>query len=447
MNGGERLPIERVRRYARMNVVAGFLIWGVALAGVSMMMPIMYNTIARDMGWTVAQTTSFMAIKSVVSAVGGLFAGGLIVRFGLKRVFLPAIIAVGVSTALLYFVSSLPLYYALAATSGFASILALITIQVTLARWYSASLGRITGFAMLGGAVAGLVVPVATTVGLSHLGWHVTAGIAGLVVLVGVGGAVNFLVHESPETYGYTSSELDPGKARAPRAGAVPGVPFDTGEDFAAFKRSRPFLLLILAAAMSGVISNSINEYIPLFIERHTSLGAYVAAMGFTIVLVISGVGKIVFGWVYDRLSTRGVALCWALCGVAALLTFPLSGMVTFVLFTVVRGVSHGGVVVQAPVLARHIYGVRPLPQVISLLNAAFHLGAATGIAAIGFAVDQTGGFTIPFIVVTVIAFAAALIAVQFKPRYWAGYTGDDWSKRPSIARTVPVMGSAHASE
>lgn len=417
MADGERIPLARVRRYARMNIVVGFLVWGIALAGVSMMMPIMYNTIAKDMGWSVAQTTSFMAIKSAVSALGGLFAGGLFVRFGLKRVFLPAVVTVGVATCMLYFVQSLPVYYALAAVSGFASILALIAMQVTLARWYAASLGRITGIAMLGGAFAGVVVPMATAFGLRNYGWHVTAGFAGLIVLVFLTLAVALLVHERPEDYGYSSDELDPGKALAPGA-----APVSRGPEFAEFRKSGPFLLLILATAMSGVISNGINEYIPLYIERHTSLGAYVAALGFTIVIVISGLGKILFGWVFDRLSTRGVAMCWALCGVAALLTFPLAGMATFLMFTIVRGVSHGGVVVQAPVLARHIYGVTALPQVISLLNAAFHLGAAAGIAAIGFGVDHTGGFTIPFIVVTVIAFLASLIALQFQPRHWVGY-------------------------
>lgn len=423
MTGGERIAIEQVRRYARMNIVAGFLIWGIALAGVSMMMPIMYNTIAKDMGWSVAQTTSFMAIKSAVSAVGGLFAGGMFVRFGLKRVFMPSVVTIGIATALLFFVRNLPVYYALAAVSGFASILALIAIQVTLARWYSASLGRITGIAMLGGAVAGTVVPMATTLGLRQLGWHATAGTAGVIVLVVLSLAVNFLVHETPEAYGYTADELDPGKAAPGKPGAAGQAP-DPGPEFSSFLRSRQFILLIVAAAMSGVISNGINEYIPLFIERHTSLGAYVAALGFTIVIVISGLGKILFGWVFDRLSTRGVALCWALCGVAALLTFPLAGLATFLMFTIVRGVSHGGVIVQAPVLARHMYGVRSLPQVISLLSAAFHLGASAGIAAIGFGVDLTGGFTLPFVVVTCIAFAAAFIALSFKPRYWAGYTG-----------------------
>lgn len=420
MQTGSRIAVERVRRYAQMNLVVGFLVWGIALAGVSMMMPIMYNTISTDMHWSVAETTSFMAIKSGVSAIGGLFAGALIVRWGMRRVFLPSMVAIGLATALLYFAHSLVTYYLLAAISGFASILCLIAIQVTLARWYAASLGRMTGIAMIGGAVAGFIVPMATTVGLSHFGWHATAGIAGVFVLFVVTPAIAFLIHESPETYGYSAIELDPPAKVAAHANRLDVGP---GPEFREILRSPAFWMLILAAAMSGIISNSINEYIPIFIERNTDLGAYVAALGFTIVIVISGAGKILFGWIFDKFSTRGVALCWALCGVAAFLTFPLSGPVTFVLFTVTRGLSHGGVVVQAPVLARHIYGTKTLAQVISLLAAAFHLGASAGIAAIGFGVDHTGGFAVPFGIVTVIGFLAALIALQLQPTYWPGHT------------------------
>ena len=422
MANGERIAIEQVRRYAWMNIIAGFLVWGVALAGVSMMMPIMYNTIATDMGWSVAETTSFMAIKSGVSALGGLVAGGLIVRFGMKRVFIPSLIAIGMSTSALYFVANLPVYYALAAISGFASILCLVAIQVTLARWYAGSLGRMTGIAMLGGAAAGVIVPMATKFGLQHYGWHVTSAIAGLIVLVGLTGLMTFLVHESPETYGYTALELDPGTAPAGKGQAMAGP----GPEFADFRNSPQFWLLIVAAGLSGVISNSINEYVPLLIERETDLGAYAGALGFTIVLTISGFGKILFGWIFDRFSTRGVAMCWALCGVAVLLTFPMAGFLSFLVFTVVRGLSHGGVIVQGPVLARHLYGVKTLPHVIALLGASFHLGAAAGIAAIGFAVDLTGGFTVPFIGVAIIAFITAAMALKFEPKYWSGYIAKD---------------------
>lgn len=412
---GDRISVAQAHRLARMNIIAGFLVWGIALAGVSMMMPVMYKPILESMHWTIGETTRFMAIKSATSALGGLVAGPLLVRVGAKKVLVPSVFVIGIATSMLYFAHSLPFYYALAAVSGVCSVWSVIAVQVTLARWYSASLGRNTGFAMLGGAVAGFIVPMSTRMGVTHFGWHATAGVAGLIVLVLVGLSISLLVHETPEAYGYTADELDPGKGR-PTGGAP-----DLGENFASFRKTPQFWMLILATAMSGVISNGINEYIPLFIEKHTTLGATVAALGFTIVMLISGLGKILFGWVFDRLSTKGVALCWALCGVAALATFPLAGYATFLAFTILRGVSHGGVIVQAPVLARHIYGVRALPQVISLLTAAFHLGAAAGIVAIGAGVDKTGGFTVPFIVVAAVAFVAAGIGWQFHPRHWAG--------------------------
>ncbi|MBU0556750.1 MAG: MFS transporter [Alphaproteobacteria bacterium] len=422
MSEDGRPSIATMRRYTWMNILTGFLVWGVALAGVSMMMPIMYGTISQDMGWTISQTTSFMAIKSAVSGIAGLFAGGLIVKFGLKRVFVQSVVVIGLATLGLYFVSNLPIFYALAAVSGLASILALIAVQVTLAKWHSASIGRITGVAMLGGAVAGAIVPLATAFGLQNFGWHVTAAAAGVLVLTVVLGAAIFLFREAPEAYGYTADELDPGPAGGKRkvSGAMAT---DAGPEFRSIFKTRQFILLIIAATLSGAISNGVNEYIPLFVERQANLGAYMAALGFTIVLVISGLGKILFGWVFDRFSTKGVAACWALCGVAVLLSFPVAGLVTFLIFMLVRGVSHGGVVVQAPVLARHLYGIKPIAQVIALLNAAFHMGSALGIWAIGIGVDLTGGFGIPFTAVALTAGVCALIGLRLEPRYWAGYT------------------------
>ncbi len=417
----QRPSLQTMRRYAWANVLSGFLVWGLALAGVSMMMPVMYSNISETMQWTVAQTTTFMVIKSAVSAITGLFAGGLFVKFGLKKVYIPSLWSVGLSSICLYFVDSLWLYYLLAAVAGVGSILCLVAIQVTLTRWFDAKLGRATGIAMLGGAAAGAIVPLATNYGLQHFGWQTTAAAAGvLVVLLSL--VVTFIVHESPEPYGYTAEEIDPGKVKP--APSTDDAPRDLGPEFKSLLRSGPFYLLVIATGLSGVISNGINEYIPLFIEHQTDLGSTMAALGFTIVIVLSGLGKLVFGWLFDKFSTRGVAACWALCGVAVLLAFPVSGLFTFIAFTVVRGLSHGGIVVQAPILARHIYGIRPIAQLIAILNATFHLGAAAGIGPIGLAVDWTGGFEVPFAIVMVLAFITAILGLRFTPKYWSGYSG-----------------------
>ncbi|WP_157801297.1 MULTISPECIES: MFS transporter [Sphingobium] len=423
MSTTARLPIATVRRYAYLNVVASFLVWGFALAGISMMMPVMYDSIAKDTGWTLGQTTNFMVIKSLVSALTGLLVGPMFIKFGLKRVYIVSLAAIGLSTCLLYFAKTLPIYYGAAALSGFFSINCNIAFQVTLARWFSARLGSITGTALLGGAVAGAIIPLTTTYLVQQYGWHVTSGLAGLVVLVVLTTLVALLAHESPEVYGYTSDEIDPPKGSTQHAApAVAGPP--PGEDFNLMLRSPRFYVLLAAVFASGAFSNGINEHTALFLSHHADLSKYMAALGFTMVMVISALGKIAFGWVFDRISTRGVALCWLLCAVAVALAFPVAGPVTFITFTLFRGLAQGGVVVQQPILAKHMFGLRPVAQTIAFLMAAFHLGAATGIGLIGLGYDMTGGYTVPFIGVIVTALVASALALTFKPKYWVGYKG-----------------------
>lgn len=415
-----RLPIATVRRYAYLNVVASFLVWGFALAGVSMMMPVMYDSIAKDTGWTLGQTTNFMVIKSLVSALTGLLVGSMFIKFGLKRVYIISLAAVGGSTSMLYFAHSLPVYYTAAALSGFFSIICNIAFQVTIARWFNARLGAITGVALLGGAVAGAIVPLTTTYLVQHYGWQATSGFAGLFVLIVLTSVVALLAHESPEKYGYTSDEIDPPKGVQPATTAGPPA----GEDFRDVVRSPRFYVLLATVFASGAFSNGINEHTALFLSHHADLGKYMAALGFTLIMVVSAFGKIAFGWILDRLSTRGVALCWALCAVAVALAFPVAGMATFLLFTLVRGLAQGGVVVQQPILARHMFGIRPVAQTIGFLMAAFHLGAAFGIWLIGLGYDLTGNYTVPFTGVIILALISSAVALTFKPKYWARYKG-----------------------
>ena len=428
----QKLPIEVVRRYGYINVVSSFLTWGLALATISMMMPVLYDSIRIDTGWTLGQTTAFMVIKSTVSAVTGLTVGQMFLKFGLKRSYVVSVAAIGLCTMMLYFAHSLTVYYAVAATTGFFSIICMIAFQVVLARWFSARLGTFTGISFLGGALAGAVVPLTVTYLVRHYGWQSACAIVGFVVFVVLTSAVGFLVHETPEQYGYTSDELDPGKHDAPSAITAPG------EEFASVLRSRRFWVVLAAVFASGAFSNGINEHTPLFLAHHAGFSKVMAAAGFSVVLMVSGLGKILFGWVFDRLSTKGIAACWALCGIAVALAFPVNGLATFLVFTVVRGLAQGGVVLQAPVLARHMFGLRPVGQVIAFLNAAFHLGAAAGIGAIGLGFDYTGSYNLPFLCVIVLAGVASVAALGFRPVCWAHYRGADAAaKAPAKVATA----------
>ncbi|MDE1917006.1 MAG: MFS transporter [Sphingomonadales bacterium] len=417
----ERLPLATVKRYAYLNVIASFLVWGFALAGVSMMVTVSYRPIMQDMHWSNEQTTAFMAIKSLVSALTGLLIGHAFVKFGLKRVYVIALAAIGLSTSMLYFAHTLSLYYLAAAISGFFSIICNIAYQVTLARWFTARLGQMTGYAVLGAAFAALVVPVSTAYFVKQYGWHATFGLAGLFVLVVLTTLVALLAHESPERYGYTADEIDPPKAGSSAKSLSAGPP--PGDEFKALLKSPRFYILCGCVFASGAFSNGINEHTTLFLaERH--LGAYAAAGGFTLVMVLSALGKVFFGWLFDKISTKGIALGWALCGIAVALAFPVATLPTMVIFVAFRGIAQGGAVVQTPILARHMFGLRAVAQTISVLMGCFHLGAATGIFLIARFHDLTGGYDLPFVGIIILSFLAAAVALTFRPRYWGGYKG-----------------------
>lgn len=415
----ERLPLATVKRYAYLNVVASFLVWGFALAGVSMMVTVSYKSIMLDMHWSNEQTTAFMAIKSLVSALTGLLIGHAFVKFGLKRVYVISLAAIGLSTSMLYFAYSLPIYYLAAGISGFFSIICNIAYQVTLARWFTARLGQMMGYAVLGAAFAALVVPVSTTFLVKQYGWHTTFGLAGLFVLVVLTALVGVLAHESPERYGFTTDEIDPPKAGIPAKPAIAGPP--PGDEFKALLKSPRFYIVCACVFASGAFSNGINEHTTLFLAER-KLGAYAAAGGFTMVMVLSALGKVFFGWLFDKISTKGVAIAWALCGIAVALAFPVATLPTMVVFVAFRGIAQGGAVVQTPILARHMFGLRPVAQTISVLMGSFHLGAAAGIFLIARFHDMSGGYGVPFIGIIVLAFVASAVALTFRPRYWVNY-------------------------
>lgn len=425
MTDTPRLPIETVRRYAYWNLFASFLIWGFALAAPSMMMPVMYKTIMAQMHWTNPETTLFRTVNSGVAGIAGLLVGRMFLKYGLKRMFTLAVVVIGLATAGLYFADTLWVYYLCAGISGFASMICAVSYQVTLARWFSGSLGRMVGIALLGGAVSGLIVPIAVKALVSGIGWHGTAAVIGLAVAVLLTLVVVFCVRETPEDYGYTAAELDPAKV-VPGAQAPKVKP---GEDFSEVVKSIRLWLVLAAVFASGLFSNAINEHTPLFIDNaltHAGMDKEtvknLAAAGLSGVLVISSASKILFGWLFDRFSTSGIALCWALCGIAILFALPVSGVATFLLFTITRGIAQGGVVVENPILARHIFGLKPLSQVMAYLLAAYQLGTAFGTWALGQGFQMTGSYIAPFLGATLLAFGAAALGLTFKPECWPGY-------------------------
>jgi len=424
-----------IRRQGWWNVWVGLAIWTLIVVMPAALMPTIYGPIMDDTGWSRGQVVSFSSFKFGAGAAIAFFLGHIIESAGLNRVMLLGMVGTGLSIASLLFVHSLWGYYLAASVLG-ASILGCITsMKVLISRWFAARLGFAIGVALTGAGIAGLTVPVSATRLSAILGWRTTAALMSATIFVILIPLYLWKARASPAEFGTTAEELDP--PRITSASAALPTPAYAGPEFRDVLRMPAFWAVLAAEVMVGAVDHGMEDHLPLFLARDAHLGPTIAAWGFSLTIVAGAFGKLGFGRLFDHYSLRAVGVCWIFMAVGIALAFPVAGLVTFAVFTLTRGVTHGGTMVDIPICAKHIFGGRSLAKTIAVFGAANSLGGAIGTGAVGFAHDASGSYTVSFIVLIALSVFAAVIIFAITPRYWAGYVHRQQTK--PLAVPVPA--------
>jgi MFS family permease len=157
---------------------------------------------------------------------------------------------------------------------------------------------------------------------------------------------------------------------------------------------------------------------------------------------VIAIVAKIGSGWFFDRFSIRGIALFWFLLAVSIFLGLPVAGVGTLLLFIVVRGIAHGGLIVDVPVLTKHYYGMERIGMTMGILAACVNLGFMIGPPVFGWFADTYGNFTYGMVVFGIVALVGTALLLPVKPRYWESPT----ERRHADASAAPSTRPAAAT-
>ena len=160
--------------------VALFAIVGLALYG----LPLYYDFMVRDFGWSRTQVTSGNAIsKLLVGPLFGFAAGWIVDRFGPRRLMMAGIADGGRrahrprrACRALWMFYFFYLFNALGYVCG-----GPLPNQVLLSRWFDAARGKAMGFAYLGIGIGGALVPL-----LSRVRWSSAFGWRGALQLLGV---------------------------------------------------------------------------------------------------------------------------------------------------------------------------------------------------------------------------------------------------------------------
>lgn len=372
-----------------------FCIVGLALWG----LPFYYDFMVQQFGWTRAQVTSGNALsKLVVGPAFGFIAGWTVDRFGPRRLMMAGILMAGAALIGLGRITTLGMFYFFYLLNALGYVCGgPLPIQVLLSRWFDNSRGKAMGIAYLGIGLGGASVPWISHALVQHFGWQAALRTLGVLIIV-IAFPMAFLVKEAP------------GPQKERRAAAAP-APVK-----GAFK-TIPFYLLALGSMCSIAAVSGTQQNLKLFLslDQHYTQGE--AARILSLVLTFSIVGRLLMGWLADRISKKYVMLLiYTLVAAAIPFLFFERAKAAVYLFAVVFGIGLGGDYMIIPLMTAEIFGVQVLGRLMGVILTADGVAEAVSPWLIGRLRDATGSYSRGFLALIGLALLGA-IAVAALPR------------------------------
>jgi MFS family permease len=364
-------------------------------------MPFFYDYFQHDFGWSRALVTSGIGVATiVVLPIGGL----IIPRFTSRQLLISGILLLCASLLSFAFMrGSVMVYYLAWATFMLGYLCAgPIPHQVLISEWFVRRRGAAMAFAYMGLGVGGAISQKYVALPLIHwIGWRGALAVIGLALLALIP-LILLVVKNRPADMG-----LHPQGERQPeRAAPLPRS--------VVLKRVSFWLLALGSFASIGSIG-SINQHMKLLFHDAGS-SAEIAANTTFVMLLSSLLGRVVMGWLADRLPKKYVMVAAYLC-----ISLPLP-----LLFIVARpgipslfgwlfGFGLGADYMLIPLMAADLFGTHSLARVMGILLPADSIAQTVCPLIVGTLYTRTGNYGSALVFVTVLALVGAA-AVSFLP-------------------------------
>jgi sugar phosphate permease len=394
-----------------------FSVVGLALYG----LPLYYDFMVRELGWSRTMVTSGNAIsKLVVGPLFGFAAGWIVDRFGPRRLMMAGIVMAGGALIGLGATSLAGAFYFFYFFNALGYVCGgPLPCQVLVSRWFDKTRGKVMGIAYLGIGVGGAIVPLLSAWLTARVGWRLSLQLlGGLIVLIAL--PLAYFMREDPSDLNVGAQLAPPERSRPDgdhpafqRAEQAPPLRLSLRKILA----TRSFYLLALGSMCSIAAVGGTNQHLKLFLSLDRGYSQSQAAGIISLVLTISIVGRLLMGWLADRVARKHVMLLIYLLVAAAipllLVRAAAPGAASMYLFAAIFGLGLGGEYLIIPLMAGELFGIRVLGRVMGIVLTADGVAEATAPMLVGYLRDRTGSYNTGFFLLVAIALiGAAAIAL-----------------------------------
>src|SRR5690349_2835045 len=366
-------------------------------------LPFFYDFWITDFGWSRATITSGGAVgKVVIGLLFGFLAGWCIDHFGPRRLMLAGICMGGLALIGLSMMTSLWQFYLFYLFNALGYLFGgPLPNQVLVSRWFDKARGKVMGIAYLGIGVGGMLVPQVAKALNTSFGWRGGLMYLGILMIL-VALPMAWFVKENPP-------ESQSGPAAQPKPQVK--VPFSS------ILKSWPFYLLVIGSVCSiGAVSGT-SQNLKLFMSIDMKYSQQEAANIMSIVLGSSIIGRLLMGWLADRIAKKYVMiLIYSLVALAIPLLYFADVPGVVYVFAFLFGIALGGDYMIIPLMAAELFGVKVMGRVMGLVITADGLAEAFAPMLAAWLRDTSGSYANGFTALIVLAIIGT-IAVSLLPR------------------------------
>lgn len=375
--------------------------------------------LANEFGWSRTLVSAGMPLAGVSSILLSPFVGMIIDRHGSRRLAIPGLAALILSTASFSLLNGSPVQWFV-----LWSIFALASLAVTVSVWTAAvaksfnqARGLALGLTLSGTALAQAVTPVLATWLIDTYGWRAAFAWLGF----GWGSAALLLC------WLFFHDRTEAGAAGVADTSGLPGLTIaQAWRDRGLWQITiSTFILMILTIGL-------LIHQIPILTESGVSRAnaAWLAGAG-----GIAGiVGKLVTGFLMDRFRPHWVGGL-TLGAVALAFGLLLDGIRTptlIVIAMIVNGYAAGTKLQICGYLTSRYAGLRNFATIFGTMGSLTALGSALGPLLAGWVYDTTGGYT-PFLIAGAVGCVICGVLIVTLPRY-PDWNRPDWNQKDGAA-------------
>ena len=389
-----------MKRTFNRNIIAAAGVITLLLAGLVYAWSVLSAPIAAEFpDWSRASLSFTFTLCMSFFCLGGLVGGIVSKKLPVAVNLLAAAVLFFIGFRITSGITSLTgLYIGFGILSGFASGLAYNAVMGSVMGWFTDVQGLISGILLMGFGISSFLVGKIYTALLPSMGWRAEFKAFSWILLVLI--ALSALVIQKPE----------------PKAKAAGGT---GGYSSAEMLKEKSFwIYAVWTILLSSTGLAFIAQASGILHEASPNVTASTAATVIGLISIFNGIGRVIFGGLFDKIGYRKNMLFDCVLYIAALalaiLGLKSGSFLIVVLAFIAFGLAYGGVTPLNSAVISSFFGTENYAVNFSIINLTLIVSSFGGTLA-GLIYDKTGSYMTMLICFTVIVVLGILASLALK--------------------------------